>query len=79
MVSHNTIITSADVTITNITWSRTRDGISVPTIHFDEIILSHLCVKSVSLSAEFIHKHNIEIGTIITVSITPEIIPRINV
>ena len=79
MVLNNTIATSANVTVKHITWLQTRDGRFVPMIHFDEILLSQMRVNRISgYSTEFIHKHNIAIGKIITVTFVAGVIPLID-
>ena len=79
MAPNNTISTSANVTVKQITWLPARDGRFVPMIHFDEILLSGMRFNRVSgISTEFIHEHNIVIGKIITVTIVGGVIPHID-
>lgn len=69
---------TADVKVTEVTWRPSKDGIIVPTIHFEKVRLSQAdLVKATGFNAKFIVDNKIGPDAIITVVRSGDVIPYV--
>ena len=69
---------TADVKVIDVSWRPSKDGIIVPTVHFEKVRLSQAdLVKATGFNAKFIVENKIGPGAIITVVRSGDVIPYI--
>jgi NAD-dependent DNA ligase len=67
-----------DTTVTDITWNASKDGVLVPTIHFESIFLSGATLsKTTGFCAKYVVENNIGPGAVIKMVRSGEVIPYI--